>query len=89
MAAIILGAVLGIATLLTALGVAQGRRWAFAAALACRIVDLVTNALGAINHPDALLGAGGIAGTVLSIAAIIMLVRLNPWRALRRAASGS
>ncbi len=89
MAAIILGAILGIATLTTAPGVAQGRRWAFAAALALRIVDLVTNALGAINHPDAVLGAGGVAGTVLAIAAIVMLVRLNPRRALRRASSGS
>jgi len=33
MAAIILGAVLGIVTLTTALGVAQGRRWGFAAAV--------------------------------------------------------
>jgi hypothetical protein len=45
--------------------------------------------LGAANHPDAVLGAGGVAGTVLSIAAIVMLVRLNPGRALRRASSGS
>jgi hypothetical protein len=89
MAAIILGAVLGVATLATAPGVGQGRRWAFTAALACRVVDLVTNALGALNHPDAVLGAGGVAGTVLSIAAIVMLVRLNPRRAVRRAASGS
>jgi hypothetical protein len=51
------------------------------AALACRVVDLVTNALGAVNHPDAVLGAGGVAGTVLSIAAIVTLVRLNPRRA--------
>jgi hypothetical protein len=78
-------AVIGIATLVSAVGIVQGWRRAFVIAIACRILDSISAILGLLNRPSAVLTAFGAVGLVLSIAAIVLLVRLNPGRALRRA----
>jgi hypothetical protein len=85
--AIVLGAVLGVATLASALGVAQGHRWGFILAMICRIVDAVSSGLGVLAAPDTFLRVTGGIGLALSAAAIVQLIRLNPRRAVRRAAS--
>ena len=87
--AIVAAVIIGVATLVSAVGVTQGRRWAFRVAMTCRILDSISSVLGLLARPSAVLTAGGAVGLVLSIAAIVLLVRLNPRRALRRAASGS
>jgi hypothetical protein len=87
--AIIVVAIVAVATLVSAVGVAQGLRWAFWVAMTCRIIDSVSNALGLLAHPSAATAVGGGVGLVLSIAAIVLLVRLNPRRAARRAAAAS
>ncbi len=87
--AIVAAVIIGVATLVSAVGVAQGRRWAFRVAMTCRILDSITSVLGLLARPSAVLTAGGAVGLVLSIAAIVLLVRLNPRRALRRAVCGS
>ena len=45
-------------TLVAAFGVAQGMRWAFIAALVCRVLATFSSVLGALNHPAVLLGVG-------------------------------
>lgn len=85
--AIVLGAVLGVATLASALGVTQGRRWGFILAMICRIVDAVSSGLGVLAAPDTFLRVTGGIGLALSAAAIVQLIRLNPRRAVRRAPS--
>jgi hypothetical protein len=81
--------IIGVATLASAVGVAQARRWAFPVAMTCRILDSISSALGLVARPSVVLTAGGAVGLVLSIAAIVMLIRLNPRRILRRAAGGT
>lgn len=85
--AIVLGAIIGVATLASAFGVAQGRRWGFIVAMICRIVDAVSSGLGVLAGPDTFLKVAGGIGFALSVAAIVPLIRLNPRRTLRRAAS--
>jgi hypothetical protein len=85
--AIVLGAIVGVATLASALGVAQGRRWGFILATTCRIVDAASSGMGILFGPDTFLKAAGGIGFALSVAAIVLLIRLNPRRALRRATS--
>jgi hypothetical protein len=85
--AIVLGAILGVATLASALGVAQGRRWGFILAMTCRILDAASSVLGVLAGPDTLLKVVAGIGFALSVAAIVLLIRLNPRRVLRRAAS--
>jgi hypothetical protein len=87
-AAIVLGAVLGIATLASIRGVVHGRRWAFWVATICRILDTISAVLGVFGGPSIGFVVVGAVNAVLSIAAIVAMARLNPRRALRRAASG-
>jgi len=86
--AIVLGAVLGIATLASIRGVVQGRRWAFWVATICRILDTITSVLGVFAGPGIGFVVVGAVTVVLSIAAIVAMGRLNPRRAPRGAASG-
>ena len=83
--AIVLGAILGVATLASALSVAQGRRWGFILAMICRILDAASSALGVLSGPNTVLNVTGGIGVALSVAAIVQLIRLNPRRALRHA----
>jgi hypothetical protein len=87
MPAIVLGAILGVATLVSIIGVTRGRRWGYLVAMICRILDTVSMALGIVAGPGVGFAIVGGFGVVLSIAAIVLLVRLNPRRALRGAAS--
>ena len=85
--AIVVVGVIAVATLISALGVAQGVRWAFWVAMTGRIIDALSNYLGLTSHPSAVTTVGGGVGLVLSIAAIVLLVLVNPRRAARRAAA--
>jgi len=90
--AIVVAGVIAAATLISAFGVARGLRWAFWAAMTCRIIDAGQNFLGLTNHPTPVTTVGGGVGLVLSLAAIVMLVRVNPRRKARlarRAATAS
>jgi hypothetical protein len=87
--AIIVTAIIGVATLVSAVGVARGLRWAFRAAVTGRIIDAVSNFLGLTSHPSAVTTVGGGVGLVLSLVALVLLVRLNPRRIARRAASAA
>jgi hypothetical protein len=89
MPAIVATVIIGIATLVSAAGIARGWKRAFAVAMTCRIIDGISSALGLLARPSALLVTTGALGVVLSVAAIVLLVRLSPRRVLRRAASGS
>jgi hypothetical protein len=88
-AAIVVVGVLAVATLISAVGVARGVRWAFRVAMTARIIDGLSNFLGLTNHPTPATTIGGWAGFVLSIAALVLLFRVNPRRAARRAAAAS
>ena len=88
MPAVVLSAVLGVATLAAIPGLAQGRRWAFWVALTSRVVDAVSCLLGALGGPAAGFKVAGAIGLVLSVAAVVLLVRVTPRRAVR-AASGA
>jgi hypothetical protein len=87
--AIVVVGVVAVATLIGAAGVARGLRWAFWAAMTARIIDALSNFLGLTNHPTPFTTVGGGVGLVLSIAAIVLLVRVNPRRAARRASAAS
>jgi hypothetical protein len=87
--AIVVVGVVAVATLISVGGVARGLRWAFWVAMTCRIIDGLSNFLGLTNHPSLVTTIGGWLGFVLSIAAIVLLVRVNPRRAARRAAAAS
>ncbi len=77
MAAIIASGVLGAATLASIPGLARGRRWAFLTTLVCRIVDALSGALGAAGGSTNLLKVAALVALVLSVAAIVMLVRFS------------
>lgn len=83
--AIVLAGVIAVATLISALGVARGLRWAFWVAMTCLIIDAAQNFLGLTNHPSPVTTAGGGIGLVLSLVAIVVLVRVNPRRKARMA----
>jgi hypothetical protein len=87
MAAIIVGAILGLATLASIPALLQGRRWAFWVATICRVVDTVSAVLGVFGGPGTLFVVVGAINALLSIAAIVVLVRLSPRAALERATS--
>jgi hypothetical protein len=87
--AIIVTAVIGVATLVSAVGVARGLQWAFRVAVTCRVIDAASNFLGLTNHPTAVTTIGGGVGLVLSLVALVLLVRLNPRRIARREASAA
>jgi hypothetical protein len=72
---------MGVVTLAAAFGVVRAARWAFIAALVCRAVDTLSLLLGAFNHPTVFLGVNGVILVVLSVAAIVLLVRQFPPRA--------
>ncbi len=88
MAAIILGAVLGVATLASIPGLLQGRRWAFWVATICRLLDTISAVLGVFAGPGTLFVVVGAVNAVLSIAALVALVRLSSPRAALRRATG-
>jgi hypothetical protein len=85
--AIILGGVLGVATLASIPAARQGRRWAFRVVLITRALDVITSVLGVVAGPGLLYAITGAVTIVLSGAAIAVLIRLSPRRALGRAAS--
>jgi hypothetical protein len=87
MPAIVAEVIIGIATLASAVGLRQGRRWAFGVAITCRILDSISAILGLQVRPSSVLAAVGGVTLVLSVAAIVLLVRVQPGRAARRAAS--
>jgi hypothetical protein len=84
-AATMLSGVLGVVTLACIPGLARGRRWAFWTALATRLLDAVNSFLGLVAGPEVIFKAGGAFALVLSIAAIVLLVRVRPGRAARAA----
>jgi hypothetical protein len=88
-AAIAVVGVIAVATLISAVGVARGLRWAFWVAMTARIIDGLSNFLGLTNHPSPATTIGGWVGFVLSIAVIVLLVRVNPRRVARRASAAS
>jgi hypothetical protein len=87
-AATILSGLLGIATLASIPGLAQGRRWAFWVAVASRLLDAANSALGVAFGSAAVFEIVGAITLVLSIAAIVLLARRRSRRAVA-AASGA
>jgi hypothetical protein len=87
MAAIIASGLLGAATLASIPGLAQARRWAFWTALACRIIDAVSGALGTAGGSETVLRVAAAVALVLSVAAIILLVRFSRRRAVGAASA--
>jgi hypothetical protein len=87
--AIGLGAVLGVTTLASLVGIAQGRRWGFVTAMTGRVLDILTSVMGVLAGPALLFHVVGVITVVLSVPAIVLLVRLNPRRGLRRQPSGT
>jgi hypothetical protein len=88
MAAIIASGVLGAATLACIPGLARGRRWAFWTALACRIVDGLSGALGTAGGSETILRVAAAVALVLSVAAIVLLVRFSRRRSGAGAVAG-
>jgi hypothetical protein len=82
MAAIIASGVLGAVTLASIPGLTRGRRWAFWTALVCRILDALSGALGAAGGSETVLKVAAAVALVLSVAAIIMLIRFSRRRAV-------
>ncbi|HEY1325072.1 MAG TPA: hypothetical protein VGF32_32765 [Streptosporangiaceae bacterium] len=89
MPAIAAGALIGLATLASLPGVRQDRRWAFRVSMTCRVLDAVSSALGILAGPGVGFAVVGGFGVALSVLAIVLLVRLNPARAPRRAATSA
>jgi hypothetical protein len=87
--AIVAAVLIGLATLASAAGLVQGRKWAFAVAMTCRILDSISAILGLLVRPSAVLAGAGAVTLVLSIAAIVLLVRMNPRRTPGGTASGT
>jgi hypothetical protein len=87
--AIGVAALIGVLTLASAVGVAQGRTWAFRIAMTCRILDSISAILGVTSRPSTLLTITSVIALVLSVVAIVLLVRLSPRRAMRGSASQS
>ena len=83
MAATALSGVLGVVTLACIPGLARGRRWAFWAALVTRLLDAANSFMGLAAGPEVIFKVGGAFALVLSIAAIVLLVRVRPGRAAR------
>lgn len=76
--AIVAVAIIGLLTLASAAGLAQGRRWSFPVAIACRVLDSVSALLGLQAHPNAALVSVAAGTLVLSLAAVVLLLRLKP-----------
>jgi hypothetical protein len=88
-AGIALGGLIGAATLASVPGILRGRRWGFVLAMVCRALDLVQAALGITGGVGAGFVIMGVVFVALSVPALVLLVRLDPRRALRRAPSAS
>jgi len=86
-AAIILGGVLGVLTLASLPGLAQGRRWAFWVVLVTRIIDIVSAVLGVFGGPGTLFVVVGVIMLVVSVPTLILLFRQRPARVAATAAS--
>jgi hypothetical protein len=71
-------AIFGLATLASVAGLARGRRWPLPVALTCRVLDGVSSLLGLVAHPNAVLDAWAAATLVLSVMAVVLLLRLSP-----------
>jgi hypothetical protein len=84
-AAIIASGVLGAATLASIPGLVRGRRWAFWATLACRIVDALSAGLGAAGGPEPGFKVAGAVVLVLSVAAVVLVIRFSRRRAVAAA----
>jgi hypothetical protein len=76
--AIVAIAIFGLATLASAAGLARGRRWPVPVALTCRVLDSVSSLLGLVAHPNAVLDTWAAATLVLSVMAVVLLLRLYP-----------
>lgn len=76
-AAIVTVAIIGLVTLASAVGLAQGRRWSRPAALTCRVLDSISSLLGLAAHPNPVLTTIAAVTLVLSIVTILVLLRLN------------
>jgi hypothetical protein len=76
--AIVATAIIGLATLASSAGLAQGQRWSFPVALACRVLDSVSALLGLVAHPNAVLVTVAATNLILSVVAIVLLRRLSP-----------
>jgi hypothetical protein len=80
--AIFLGAVIGAGTLASIAGLTRGRRWGFWLAMVTRILDAVTAVLGVAGGPNIFFGVVGVILLVLSVPAVVLLVRVNSRRAV-------
>jgi hypothetical protein len=87
MAAIIASGVLGAGTLASVPGLVRGRRWAFWTTLACRIVDALSSALGAAGGPEPGFKVIGAVVLVVSVVAIVMVVRFSRRRTVAAASA--
>jgi hypothetical protein len=87
MAATVASGVLGIVTLAAIPGLVQGRRWAFWTTLVCRIIDALSAVLGTAGGPEAGFKVAAAVALVLSIAAIVMLIRFSRRRAVGAASA--
>src|SRR5260370_30214539 len=76
--AIVATAIIGLVTLASTAGLAQGRRWSFPVAMACRVLDSLSALLGLEAHPNAALVTVAAMTLILSVVAIVLLRRLNP-----------
>lgn len=76
--AIVATAIIGLVTLASTAGLAQGRRWSFPVAMACRVLDSVSALLGLEAHPNAALVTVAATTLILSVVAIVLLRRLSP-----------
>jgi hypothetical protein len=85
MAATVASGVLGAGTLASIPGLMQGRRWAFWTTLACRIVDALSGALGAAGGPEPGFKIAAAVALVLSVAAIVLVIRFSRRRAVAAA----
>jgi hypothetical protein len=83
-AAIIAIVIVGLVTLASAAGLAQGRRRAATTAVTCRVLDSVSALLGLTHRPSTALFYGSAVILVLSIAAIASLARLSLGRRPQR-----
>jgi cytochrome b len=75
--AIVAAAIIGLVTLASAAGLARDRRFSSPAALTCRVLDSASALLGLAAHPNAALVTVAAVTLVLSVAAIVLLLRLN------------
>jgi hypothetical protein len=77
-AAIVAVTIIGLVTVASAIGLAQGRRWSRRTAIMARVLDSISWILGLVAHPDLLLTTIAAVGLVFSIVTILLLARLNP-----------